>query len=218
MRQILIPILAAGCLLAADEPKQNAQVTKTQTVPFTATGTLVLKHSVGDLSIEGWDRTEVEIRTIAPMQIRIQAQRQGDELNVTTDYPRHRALSRPFRESPMLDVQYEIKVPRNTKVIVEHEDGGVYVSDVSADIRITVREGQIGLRLPEGEYAIDARTKFGGVVSDFTGRERRKPWLIGHGFITEGTSASAHSLFLRAGYGDIEILKLLKPRVEAAPK
>jgi hypothetical protein len=63
---------------------------------------------------------------------------------------------------------------------------------------------------PEGLYAIDAKSDIGGLVSDFPGRVRRRRWLVGHQFVQE-TSRGAHKLYLRAGFGDIAILKIRTP-------
>src|ERR1700722_16860300 len=63
-------VLGAGCLLsAADapnraEPKQKIEVSKTERVDFPSGGTLRFRNSVGVLTVEAWDRPEVEITTI----------------------------------------------------------------------------------------------------------------------------------------------------------
>ncbi len=67
------------------------------------------------------------------------------------------------------------------------------------------------MRVPEGMYAIDARSKLGAVNSDFPGSGRQLQWWKvkrpGQAF-TASASGSAQKMFLRASYGDIVILKI----------
>jgi len=98
---------------------------------------------------------------------------------------------------------------------LEDKDGEIHVIGVDADIQAKVRRGEIVLILPEaGRYAIDAKSKLGGIVSDFPGKSRRNRLIFGHGFAA-GASSAAHKLYLRAGFGDILVLKDEKP---AAPR
>jgi hypothetical protein len=92
----------------------------------------------------------------------------------------------------------------------------VHIDDLtSADIRVTVLDGAMTLHLPpEGPYAIDAKSDFGGVQSDFPGHEKRKFWLVGHRFVEAGSAP--HKLYLRIGFGDITLLKIDTP-VTPAP-
>jgi hypothetical protein len=58
-------------------------------------------------------------------------------------------------------------------------------------------------------HGFDAKSDSGGVTSDFPGRARRRPWLLGHQFVQK--APAAHNLYLRVGSGDIVILKLRRP-------
>ncbi len=143
-------------------------------------------------------------------QVSIAVERRGEELVINTGFPRHGKFSPPFGAGTRFDLEYYIKAPRNVRLIVAHDVGGVHVDDITGDIRVTARRGEITLRLPEeGQYAIDARSKVGDVISDFPGHGKLKPWLTGHQFTNE-TSANAHRLYLRVGYGDIIIWKTLR--------
>jgi hypothetical protein len=80
------------------------------------------------------------------------------------------------------------------------------VDGVLGDINIVSRQGEITVHLPEkGSYAIDAKSGFGGVFSDFPGREKLA-WLVGQKMNEPATSGS-QNLRLRIGYGDILILR-----------
>jgi hypothetical protein len=208
-------------LLADDEPRQKVQVVHTERVDFPAGGLLRLKNSIGEVRVEGWERPDVEIATVkstqvalAPRdrekasheldQVRISVQRQGQELIVTTEFPRHLGVSRS------LDLDYNIKVPMNARLAIDHGIGEVHVDNLTSDIHVTVRNGGVTLQLPpEGKYGIDAKSEFGSVTADFPGHEKRTRWLLGHQFV-QGESA-AHNLYLRVGFGDITIMKIPPP-------
>ena len=79
MRIVAVMGFGAGCLPgAAGEPKQKVQVTKTERIDFPAGGRPRLTNSIGVLTVEAWDRADVEIA----------AERHGHKPVVTTDCPR----------------------------------------------------------------------------------------------------------------------------------
>jgi hypothetical protein len=226
MRTLTV-LFGISCLPAAAEPKQKVQVEHTEKADFPAGGLLRLKNSVGEVSVVGWDRPDVEITTIKSIytsenhdkasrdleKVRISVERHGDELVIATDFPGLR-LTSPLRAPT--SVEYYIKAPMNARLAANHDTGEVHVENLTSDIHVTVLNGGITLRLPqEGQYDIDARSDLGDVTSDFPGRKKRRPWLLGYQFV-QGTPA-AHKLYLRAGYGDIMILRIQKPATPGPP-
>jgi hypothetical protein len=224
--------LCVACLLLADDAaQQKVQVSKTEKVDFPAGGTLRLQNSSGELIIEGWEQPGVEITTTKSSKdaytpadrakamrdldsIQVSTKRNGDELAVTTEFPHHRAFPyvSPLSVVTNFDLEYRIRVPRNAKVIVKHEDGEVHVDGVAGNVQVTARQGLITLRLAgETQPSIDAKSDAGSVISDFAGNETRRPWPFGHRLI-EGTSAASQNLQLRIGFGDIVILKAHNPQ------
>jgi hypothetical protein len=98
----------------------------------------------------------------------------------------------------------------NARLAADHDTGEVHVDNLTSDIHVTVLNGGITLHLPqEGQYGIDAKSDLGGVASDFPGHKKRRPWLLGHQFVQE--MSAPHKLYLRVGFGDITILKILRP-------
>lgn len=232
MVRTLVLIFGVSCLLLAkddpkqnDEPRKKVRIEHTEKVDFPAGGLLRLKNSTGELVVEGWDRPDIEITTVkstnitlAPREyekasremeeVRIAAQRQGEELIITTDIPHRRSISR------ILDLEYRIKVPMNAKLAVDHGSGEVHVYNLTSDIHVVVHKGGITLGLPEnGRYRIDAKSEVGSVTSDFPGHETRTRLLFGHtfGYQPGQEAADAHNLYLKVGFGDITILKLQRP-------
>ncbi len=122
--------------------------------------------------------------------------RRDNDVVVTTVVPKHK------------DVQIEYRITRHavSPTAIDHNKGGVYVTGIAGDIRATVRNGQIMLRLPEnGVYAINAKCRTGQVQSDFTGGTEKFTKRFGDSFTKAGDAAK--KLDLRVGFGDILILK-----------
>jgi hypothetical protein len=205
-----IGFVACCLLLAADEPKQKAEVTNTQRVDFPAGGTLRIAKSTGTLTVEAWDRPDVEITTVqSENAARVTTARHGDELVVTMGFPRHLPFS-------SVDLELYIKAPRTARVIASHDAGNVNMDGLESDIRVTLPQGEILLHLPQdGRYNINAKSHFGDVNSDFPGPEKRRWWLLGHRSVNQDSPA-AHKLNLRVGYGDIVILKTRVPAMPGA--
>ncbi len=227
---------------AADESHTDpyagkVRITKTEHMDFPAGGTLHLKNSTGNLMVEGWDQPEIEITTVRSThsdysgaardewmhkleQIEISIERHGSEVVITTNYPHHYfPLPAFFRGENRFDLEYRIKVPRNTHLVDDHSLGSVNVDNLTADIDATVEEGDILLRLPEQEtYAIQAKCEIGKVNSDYPVAQKHRPWPFGDRALAEASqsSAAAHQLHLKVGFGDIVILKTRVPK-EPAP-
>jgi hypothetical protein len=222
----------AICLLrAADGPKQKAQVTETERVDFPSGGTLRLANSIGALTVEAWDQPDVEITTIKSTKVayashdrekgmheleklHVAVERHGDEVVITTDFPRYRTFPPPYPLGGKTNfgLEYRIKAPRNARLIADHNVGEVNVDGLAGDIQVTLLQGEIMLHLPEeGRYNITAKCDIGSVKSDFQGQEKRRLWLIGHRTI-HADSPAAHTLNLKVGFGDIIILKTQIPK------
>jgi hypothetical protein len=226
---IVIAIGLSGLLSAADDvPKQKAIVTNTEHLDLPAGATLHLSNSIGQLNIEAWDQPGVEITTIKSSKVeldpkerehavqelgrvKVTNERHGDELVISSEYPKHRMLARPFKGLTDFDLEYDIKAPRSTRLVVDHDIGQVFIDGMTGDIHATDHMGDVELHLPQdGQYDIDAKVKFGAVNSDFPGHEARKH-LLGHQF--EHSETSPRKLYLRVGEGDVVVLKIRTPAV-----
>ncbi len=221
-------LLAACASLPAfsqDQPAPNSAATRTERLDFPAGGVLHLKRPLGEVVIEGWDQAGMEIAVTktpplvydsegrekpAPAaeldRIRVTTGRQGNEIVVATAGPGRR-LFPPRAAAGGIAVTYRIRLPRTAGVIADDAEGEVHIDGVSGDIRVTAARGEITLRLPpDGQYAFDARSRAGDVISDYAGREIRRPWLVGHRFEPE-SAPGGHKVYLRIGFGDILISK-----------
>ena len=219
---INLPLRGEGAI--APPPEK----TITERVDFAPGGTIRINGSYGDLNVEGWDRPEIEVSVIKtlpygfkPKQpdqaaahldaIHIVTERKTPtEATITTELPaRHLAWTPPFTRHTTGEVmaEYEIHVPRDSRLAIHHGTGSVSVSGVTGDIDARVGRGDILLWLPPGSYSLDARTKFGIVSSDLDGATHNK-YLIGESF-TQANPPPAHRLFLRMGFGGITLKRIL---------
>jgi hypothetical protein len=221
-------------LFGAEEDKQPARATSTERVGFSPGGTIRLCQSFGDLTVEGWDRSEVEIKAIKSIEtyyepkereqaarrlerIRIVTERRsGSELAISTSLPPRSRLLPPWRRKTRggVTVEYQIHVPRDSRLVIHHLGGYVLVSDVAGDVEATSGGGDIVLMLTDlDNYSIDAKTKLGKVVSDF-GASTRRRYLPGEKLASTHPSPS-HRVYARMGRGSITIKEV--PREVSAP-
>ena len=220
-----IPALPAAEVVYEKGPKQSFEATNTERVPFAPGGTIRLKNSYGYLTVEGWDEPEVEIIVIKstdsfyePSQqqraeqpfaeVRVVTERLSDkELAISTVIPaRHRLLPNAVHG---VTVEYRMHVPRDSRLIVHHDHGYVWVSDMTGDLEVRSHTGDMIVMLPEpGPYSIDARTRMGSVSSDFTGENlsRFSQLLVGSHF-DRASQTPSRRIYLRMGRGSIQILQ-----------
>lgn len=196
---------------------QNAPMTKTEMADFPPGGLLRLGNAVGELTITGWDQPTIELTTIKSVKpdqkhadglldrVKVSMERKGDEVTVSTAYPKHSKLVRPFRGMIDFNLEYRIHIPQAARLDVESAMGEIHIENIAGNIRAKENLGEITVRLPDGMYSIDAKSKLGAVTSDFAGDAHRVRWF-GEGF-TGNPSGAVQSLFLRAQYGDILIFK-----------
>ena len=223
-----------GLLLAVEAPGQKEKVkqTKTERMDFPSGGVLRLSGLSGDLTIEGWDRPTTEIRTtkttreeydaatrqkgVAELdRVEIASEHHENEIVVRVTNPRYGHFKPLLPGGTRVDLDSHIYVPHSARLVIDHSSGNLYIEDVSGNIDASAGQGTMLVRLAEdGQYDIDARSKFGSVTSDFPGMARRARWLVGHQFMGH-PEGHAQKLGLRAGYGDIIILK---ERVPKEPK
>jgi hypothetical protein len=211
---------------AENGPKQSFEVTNTERAPFAPGGTIRVNGSYGYLAVEGWDEPEVEITVIKstngfyePSQkqqeeqrferVRVVTERRSEkELTISTIPPIRKSVvffPRPLLPSPRhgLTPDYRIHVPRSSQLVVRHDHGYVWVSDITGDIEVRSHTGDMIVLLPDpGPYSIDARTRLGSVSSDFVGKGHH--YLAGTRFAYAG-SAPSRRILLRMGSGSITI-------------
>ena len=234
---ILIGLTAAGTTLqlwADGGNKKMFAVTTTQQATFQPGGTIHFNRSYGYLSIEGWDRPEVEItvtKSLADLYdakgqaeatkrvntVQVTAERRSDtDLEITTTVPHYSRWTHPLGSTGGVMVEYQVHVPRDSKLVIQHGAGDVLVSSVANDIEADVHSGDIVVLLPETvQYAIDAKSKVGTVSSDIDG-DFHRGHLVGIRY-AHTAAAPSHKLTLRVGVGGITIKSSVSPASPTTP-
>jgi hypothetical protein len=215
----------AICLpMAAKAPKTAIPVVTDERVQFAPGGVVEVAGPVGELNVEGWDGPDVEItvtrstyRTDTP-QNREAATRQLTSIKVTTErksatdlsirtaFPARGFWARLAHRHINVQMDYRIRVPHDSKLVLRQGSGGVLVYDVAGDIDASVGKGDIVLQLPAaGSYSFDAQCRVGGVYSDFPGSYHTEH-AVSERF-AQGAAGQTKQVHLRVGIGGISIQK-----------
>jgi hypothetical protein len=136
--------------------------------------------------------------------VHVTAERRSDtDLEISTSVGHFSRWRHPFGPVGGVMLEYRIRVPRNSKLVIHHDNGEVLVSNMTADIEATGHAGDIVVLLPEtGKYSIDAKSKFGTLSSDFDGDFRHK---LASSQYAKTAPAPAQRIYLRIGRGGISI-------------
>lgn len=230
MRKIKIVVLGmVACVLLiqqlfAQRVTPLIQQTKTEQVQLMPGAMIRLDDSYGELTIEGWNRPELEITVIKTLPydtdpsksakdldtVQVSTERKSDkEVVISTKVAKHRGLFPPVsRPKAEVWVEYQIRAPRDAKLAIHHENGSVTVNNMASDVQAESSTGDIVVILPQPESSfVDAKTAFGTVVSDFG--DTRNAHFVGRSFIN-GTNSSSPVIRLRMGYGGITVKTLPK--------
>ena len=127
-------------LYGDDTSKRPVEVVHTERVNFSPGGVIHVVHSFGSLTVEGWDRPEVEVTVVksreryyeptqheqaarALERVRIVAERRSDrELAVSTILP-HRRFPYLWGGKGDVMVEYVIHAPRDSRLVIQHGAG-----------------------------------------------------------------------------------------------
>ncbi len=228
-----ILVLAEAPLFADATASQPVQISKTEYVDFAPGGTIHVKDSFGSLVVEGWDQPQVEITVVkslgydsepAPRAtqrlegVHIVAGRQSNtELTISTarSIPPSRILH-PLERTHDVTVEYRIRAPRNSRLVINHAGGFISVTGMTGDVDATNHRGDIVLMLPDlAACSIDAHTRAGVITSDLTSATHRK-LSMGEN-LNHPESAAGRHLLLRMGFGGITIKEMPPEALTPAP-
>src|SRR5215813_6858627 len=233
-RRMALGLLLFGCYLALSLParaqtidKREAIIKETQSLEFGSMGTIQIVDSFGSVKVEGWDKEEVELtvtkrtqkkyepkdiakaaKGLERFKIAMDAVGESSLLVINTTYPSW-TPARMFRGKTNLSLDYIIKIPRQSSLLIKHGIGEVEVTNVSGDIEATASIGEMTLRLPEGQnYAVDAHVRIGDVSSEFGQVTQRKGLFAVGAKLAGEPDAPTRRIFARIGIGDIHVAKL----------
>lgn len=220
----LIAICLPLCLaLPGLAEKQRMEVVTTDRTDVAAGSLIRIEGATGELNIVGWDQPTVQVVTT---RYTFQDEKDKDKFTArlkSIDAVKLTAangqvtIATMRKRSDNIHLDYQIMVPRTSRLFIRHHIGDVVVTDVGGDIDARTGAGDIVVQLPDMEnYSIHARTTLGGVYSDFN--ESKRSRLGGEKLVQQDASSGAgkgpaHKIDLHVDTGGISIQR----RVSAPP-
>lgn len=124
----------------------------------------------GGVSVQGWDRDEVEVRAKVWGNARDEARAReiADDVEVVLRNGRLTADGPDTGRRESWGVSFEIMVPADTDLDIETNNGGIDVTDVEG--RIDFRAVNGGVRLTQVGGEVTGRTTNGGLDIELSGR------------------------------------------------
>jgi DUF4097 and DUF4098 domain-containing protein YvlB len=168
--------LAVGLLLAAAATATTLEETFDQTYAFAPGDFLELDNTNGNVYIEIWDRSEIQIvatkkvkagssaKAESAMQdLRVEVEPSSGGIRVDTIYPRS---SDRWFSGGSASVRYEIKIPSSADLDVTTTNGNIKVAGVSGDLDIGTTNGNVHVRDSGGR--LNAHTTNGSISAELT--------------------------------------------------
>ena len=211
--------------MAADEPAEPLAVTSTQRVALAPGGTVHIDETWGELSIEGWDQSAVEVvttrRTAKPYPVakaekaRADLERFGarveasasDRVSIVGLSPGG-SVTKPFGGKSGVRLTYVVRIPRNSRLELDNGAGTVRIADVTGDIAVDSDVGEVTLKVPiEPTTAVEASSGIGDVdVGDALEQkgDLRRRALVGQRFSYQPPRVDKR-ITVKLGVGSITI-------------
>ncbi len=153
--------------MTSDRLQTHCEI-KEETLPAGGAVVVDAKRN-GSVSIKGWDRNEIllrsRIQTVAPTQA--QADELAHQIRVETAGLRIHAEGPEERDDFHWFVSYEIFVPRRTDLSLEAHNGGISIAEVYGKIDFKTTNGGVTLRRVGG--SVRGGTMNGGVNIELAG-------------------------------------------------
>lgn len=215
-----IPLVVMCLAIPAFAGKERVELVTTDRADFVAGGVIHIEGSTGELNIVGWDQPSVEVTTdrytFKESRDKEKAAAKLKRIEVTKMVSGKGELTiATTKHEKGIHVDYQIMVPRTSRLVIRHHIGDVVVTDVGGDIDAKAGTGDIVVQLPEMErYSINAKTGLGGVYSDFNSARHT---FVGQRLVEDASTGDAkgpsHKIDLHVDIGGISIQK----RESAAP-
>lgn len=150
--------------------RNSERFCEVRTASFAATGGLEVDGGPnGGVSVESWDGGQVEVRArvSASASSADRAEELGTAVVIGMDGGRLSANGPDTARRESWAVSYEIRVPRNTNLSLETNNGGIDVNGVAGDIEFLARNGGVSLVDLAGD--VHGRTTNGGLHVELAG-------------------------------------------------
>ncbi len=140
-----------------------------QTVPATGSVITVDARKNGGVSVKGWDRNEILVRSRvqAGSPTQVEAETLAKQIVVQTAGGKIVAQGPENRKDYQWSVSYEVFVPRRSDLSLESHNGGIAISDVTGKLEFSALNGGVVLRRVGG--SVKGGTTNGGLVVELAG-------------------------------------------------
>ena len=150
----LMGLVSAGMAAQAVTLKDRFQ----QTYPLQAGGTVTLDNVNGGVTIEAWDRNEVQVvadkevkandsdtARKAMQQVQIQVNKSAGRLDIVTRLPKQGSglVDWMTGKNVNINVKYQVKVPRNAALDIETVNGGVRLAGTHGKATVETTNGAL---------------------------------------------------------------------------
>ncbi|MEO8450815.1 MAG: DUF4097 family beta strand repeat-containing protein [Gemmatimonadota bacterium] len=127
----------------------------------------------GGVTVIGWDRNEILVRTKITANARSEARAReiAEEVTVRIDGTSISAEGPSSRNREWWSASFEIHAPRTSDLTVRSNNGGIEVGDVSGEMDLATTNGGLSLRGVSGD--VRAETTNGGLDVELDGSEWR---------------------------------------------
>ena len=177
-------VLCALCGTTAGRGEEFSQTSHFSAQIFPR-GMVVVDTRVGDVTVEGWKESRVEIEaekvvragsekkaTQRFQRIKIELNTNGEQVRLRSVFPPRRPW-RLFRGATRLSVNYRIRMPSQASLVLRCTDGDVQIRGIDGRQEIRVGYGSVEINLPSlwRLRSLNASTFLGYVQSNLHGEE-----------------------------------------------
>jgi hypothetical protein len=233
MKQVVLVFLAAvGSMPMAKavandnaEAKKKVETRTTQSVDFAPGGDIQLDETIGDVSIVGWDKPQVELTVLKATKKLygreehaeglkvlerfsiVMSKESGNRLLVSATAPSRSLLGQLLKGGTNIELSFILKVPQTSNLAIKHKAGDVNVNDIKGNISISNHAGDVALELSGKEkYVVDAKCRLGEVASEF----KRKEQAVSDKVSEPAEQNKTFQVYLRVDVGEIRVAKLTR--------
>ncbi len=149
-------------------------------LPLPATGSVTIDNHNGSITVNTWDRPEIEVRAVIEMnsgfpfsdadrrrfnETRVDIDKLGDSVRIKSNYPNWSSL-----QGSDPDIHYTINAPRTARWTVRTHNSRVEVRNLHAALSISTHNGQIDVTGLTGSLDLDthngnARIQFASLTA-----------------------------------------------------
>jgi DUF4097 and DUF4098 domain-containing protein YvlB len=154
--------------------ENDADVTDSKTViiktyPLRSGAAVSLKNVSGDIMVEGWDEEQAEVKVIKSGG----SPQDRDALRIIqTSAPNRLTLETPLVSDTNVEVQYQIKLPRNVAAVaISSLNSEIKLSEINGSVAIDLQKGSIELHDIGG--LIKAKTIKGDIKAELAGTKQK---------------------------------------------